>query len=135
MLSALQNIAGTLLSALQTRLSLLGNELQVQKIMLTQLLGLWLGFLFCLALAILLTLGLLLSVFWEYRIVLLGLFAVLFFLLTVWCYACVLSLIHKGESMFVASLAALHDDLSQLRAVVGQKEAANALKQRGKVSE
>ena len=124
MIDALKNTAATLLGVVQTRLSLLGNELEAQKIMLGQLLALWLGVLFCAGLAILLLVGLVVSVWWEQRVWVLGVSVIVFFALTAWCFVRLKALLDPEEPMFGSSLAALQDDLAQLRAAAGTNAAA-----------
>lgn len=120
MLNVLKNIAGTLLAALQTRLALLGNELQAQKLMLAQQLWLGLAMVFCLGLSVLLALALVLALWWEQRVLVLSVSAAVFFALAWWCYAALRRMLSPDEAVFSASLAALAQDLQQLRAAVGR---------------
>ena len=117
MFGALKNISRTLLAILQTRLSLLGNELQVQKILLLQLLGLFLAMLFCAGLAMLSGLGVLVFIWWEQRVLVLGVSVTVFTAVALGCYFRLQSLLNPAEALFGASLAALQDDLTQLRAM------------------
>ena len=119
MLNALKNIAGTLLAALQTRLALLGNELQAQKLMLAQQLAFGLAMVFCLGLGVLLGLALLMAVWWEQRVLILGASTAVFFVLALWCYAALRRTLSPNEAVFGASMAALAQDLEQLRAAAG----------------
>ena len=91
-------------------------ELQAQKILLVQLLGLLLALMFCAGLAILLGLGLAVSVWWELRVLVLGLSAVVFLALALFCFQRLQSLLNPAEAAFDASLAALKDDMAMLRA-------------------
>ena len=115
MFGALKNISRTLLAILQTRLSLLGNELQAQKILLLQLLGLLFAMLFCSGLAVLSGLGMMVAVWWEQRVLVLGVSVTVFIAVALGCYFRLQSLLNPAEALFGASLAALQDDLTQLR--------------------
>lgn len=115
MFGALKNISRTLLAILQTRLSLLGNELQAQKILLLQLLGLLLAMLFFSGLAVLSGLGMVVAVWWEQRVLVLGVSVTVFIAVALGCYFRLQSLLNPAEALFGASLAALQDDLTQLR--------------------
>ena len=123
MLSSLQNLAGTLLATLQTRLGLLANELQEQKLLLFQLLGLGVGLLFCAGLTLLLGLGLVLSVWWEQRVWVLGVSTAVFFTTALSCYLGLKRLLTAQDPLFGASLAALQDDVAMLRAAASQGRA------------
>ena len=135
MLSSLKNLSVTLLAIAQTRLSLLGNELQAQKILLVQLLGLLLALMFCTGLAILLGLGLVVSVWWEQRVLVLGLSAVIFVALALFCFLRLQSLLNPAEAAFDASLAALKDDMVMLRAATQSSEPLADQKQTGSARE
>lgn len=115
MFGALKNISRTLLAILQTRLSLLGNELQAQKILLLQLLGLLLAMLFFSGLAVLSGLGMVVAIWWEQRVLVLGVSVTVFIAVALGCYFRLQSLLNPAEALFGASLAALQDDLTQLR--------------------
>ena len=117
MFGALKNISRTLLAILQTRLSLLANELQAQKILLLQLLGLLLAMLFFSGLAVLSGLGMVVAVWWEQRVLVLGVSVTVFIAVALGCYFRLQSLLNPAEALFGASLAALQDDLTQLRAM------------------
>ncbi len=126
MLNALKNIVGTLLATLQTRLALLGNELQAQKLILVQQLGLGLAMVFCLGLSVLLALALVLAVWWEQRVLVLSLSTAVFLAIALWCYAALRRTLSPDEAIFSASLTALEQDLQQLRAAAGQSAKRNA---------
>jgi uncharacterized membrane protein YqjE len=135
MLSSLKNLSVTLLAIAQTRLGLLGNELQAQKILLVQLLGLLLALTFCAGLAILLGLGLVVSVWWEQRVLVLGLSAVIFVALALFCFLRLQSLLNPAETAFDASLAALKDDMAMLRAATQNSQPPADQKQTGSAGE
>lgn len=129
MFGALKNISRTLLAILQTRLSLLGNELQAQKILLLQLLGLLLAMLFCSGLAVLSGLGVVVAIWWEQRVLVLGVSVTVFTAVALGCYFRLQSLLNPAEALFGASLAALQDDLTQLRAMTETGKNASGQKQ------
>lgn len=135
MLSSLKNLSVTLLAIAQTRLSLLGNELQAQKILLIQLLSLLLALMFCAGLAILLGLGLVVSVWWEQRVLVLGLSAIIFLALALFCFLRLQSLLNPAEVAFDASLAALKDDMAMLRAATQNSKPLADQKQTGSARE
>lgn len=128
MFGALKNISRTLLAILQTRLSLLGNELQAQKILLLQLLGLLLAMLFFSGLAVLSGLGMVVAIWWEQRVLVLGVSVTVFIAVALGCYFRLQSLLNPAEALFGASLAALQDDLTQLRTMTQTSKNASGQK-------
>ena len=115
MLTSLKNLSATLLAIAQTRLSLLGNELQVQKILLVQMLSLLLAMMLCAGLAMLFGLGLMVSVWWEQRVLVLGMVTVVFGVVAMACYLRLQRLLSPAHAVFGASLEALRDDMTLLR--------------------
>ncbi len=120
MLSTLKNIATTLLAVLQTRLELIGNELQVQKLVLARQLGLALALVFCVGLSVPLGIALAVATFWDQRVLVLGISCGLTVLIAIWCYALLHRTLRTTEVVFAASLAALKDDMALLRASAGR---------------
>lgn len=114
--AALRTIAATLLESGQTRLALLGNELEVQKRRALRELLLAQALLFCLMLGVLLGVALLTAVFWEQRLLVLGALTVLFLGLAAGLFARLQRLKVEAEPAFAGSLAELQEDLRQLRA-------------------
>ena len=117
---ALKNIAVTFIGTLQTRLALLGNEIQVEKHLILQQLGLGLALMFCLGVGLLLTIALALHIWWEQRVWVLAACAALFIGLAVYLYAALRRTLDTGDDMFAASLAELQDDLRQLKTATSQ---------------
>ena len=113
--AAVRNICTTLLSTGQTRLALLGNELETEKRRALQQLGLTLALIFCLGMALLMGCGLLLVLLWEQRTAALGLLTLLFLALGVYCQFALRRAGQSAEPMFAASLAELQEDLRQLK--------------------
>lgn len=113
----LKQLASTLLATVQTRLALLANEVQLEEQRLLQLLWHGLAGLVCLGLGLVLTLVLLLSVWWDQRLWLLPLLALAFFLLAGFLFVSLRRSVAQAEPVFAASLAELQEDLRQLKAV------------------
>ncbi len=114
--AALRDIAATLLESGQTRLSLLGNEIEVQKRRALRELLLAQALLFCLMLGVLLGVALLTALFWEQRLLVLGALTVLFLGLAAGLFARLQRMKVEAEPVFAGSLAELREDLRQLRA-------------------
>lgn len=116
---ALKNIAVTLLGTLQTRLALLGNEVQLEKRLIFQQLALGLALVFCLGVSLLLAVGLAVQVWWEHRVWVLAGSTALFLALAVYFYMAMRRTLNSSDDIFSASLAELQEDLRQLKAVTG----------------
>jgi uncharacterized membrane protein YqjE len=115
-LGALKNMAVTLLSVLQTRLALLGNEVQMEKRLMAQQLALGLALVFCLGLGVLLGVALAVHLWWEYRVAVLGVSTAFFVALAAYFYAALRSSLTAKDELFSATLAELQEDLRQLKA-------------------
>ena len=111
--------AGTLLAIGHSRLQLLGNELEVGRITAMRLLVLAQALVFCIGLSVLLSVVGLALLFWEQRLVVVGLAAALFWGLSVYFYVSLRQGGKKTEPLFSASLAELQEDLRQLKAASG----------------
>jgi uncharacterized membrane protein YqjE len=124
MLSTLKNIATTMLAVLQTRLEVIGNELQVQKLVLARQLGLALALVFCVGLSVPLAIALAVATWWDQRVLVLGISTGLVVAVALWCYALLRNTLRSTEAVFAASLAALKDDMALLRASAGRSQNA-----------
>ena len=124
LLSALKSMAATLLASGKTRLELIANELQVEKLRTIQLVLMAMGMVFCFGLALILGVALLVALFWEQRLLLLGIFSGLFFALAGFFLYRFKQATRRPDKMFAASLAELQEDLRQLRAMVGHEPPA-----------
>lgn len=113
----LQRIAGSLLATVQTRLALLGNEIQVEKHNLLRQLALGLALIFCLGVAVVLLVGLAVVVWWEQRVWVLGAATLTFMGLAWYFYASLRGTGQQAQPLFADSLAALQEDLRQLQEV------------------
>ncbi|MES2771374.1 MAG: phage holin family protein [Pseudomonadota bacterium] len=126
-LMTVKNLAVSLLSSGRTRLELLGNEIEAQKLRAIRLLLLAQASAFFFALSLLLTLAVLVLCFWENRALLLGIaaaFSLICAFSLYWGFRCLLNkrTAYEGSEadlpMFAASLAALEEDIRQLNAAV-----------------
>ena len=116
---AVKGKAATLLTIGQTRLALLGNELEVGRVTAMRQLMLALTLLFCLALGVVLTVIGLTLLFWEQRLIVVALAAALFWASALYFYLAMRHVSDKAEPLFNASLAELQEDLRQLKAASG----------------
>ena len=119
-LGALKNIVVTLLSTLQTRLALLGNEVQMEKRLIAQQLGFSLALMFCLGVGVLLAVALAVQLWWDHRVAVLSVSAALFLALAAYFYAALRRALTAKDKLFSATLAELQKDLRQLRAATRQ---------------
>lgn len=115
---ALKNTVATLLGMAQTRLELAGLELQLEKIRLLRQVALAFGIIISAAFGVLLLVTLTTLLFWEQRIVVVGVFTGLFIALAVWFYVALKRSVATAEPLFTGSLSELQKDLAQLKKVV-----------------
>jgi uncharacterized membrane protein YqjE len=113
--ASLQNLSGTLLAMLQTRVELLGNEIEVETLRILRMLMLAQALMFTGAIAALLGVGLLTMWLWELRLGVLAVFCALFLGAAVWSYRALMQMVQRSSSPFDASVAALRDDIQRLR--------------------
>ncbi|MEO8855783.1 MAG: phage holin family protein [Burkholderiaceae bacterium] len=113
---ALKNIPLTLLSIGQTRLELLANEFEAQKLAALRMLLLAQALMFCITVGVLAVVALLALLMWEQRIVVVGVCAAVFLLAAVWCYRALMQMVHAPAPAFASTLAELREDMRQLRA-------------------
>lgn len=118
----LKQTASTLLTAVQTRIALLGNEIQVEKHRTLRRFALVLALVFCLGLTVAMLVGLLLVLWWNDRATVLIVCAALFAALAAAFYRI---LRVPAEPVFAASLAELQEDLRQLKAATDHAEKAS----------
>lgn len=116
---AVQQKVTTVLEVLQTRLDLLGNEVEVARLTITRQLMLTQAVLFCVALGLVLTTVAFIVVFWEQRIVVAALAAGLAWAMALYAYLRLRSSAKHAAPLFNASLAELREDLRQLKAATG----------------
>ena len=116
LLSALKNIPVTLLAIGQTRLELLANEVEAQKLSVLRILLLAQAMLFCAAVGIVLVVALTTLLMWDQRIVVVAVFTALFLLAAALFYRALMRVVNTPEPAFAATLAELREDMRQLRA-------------------
>lgn len=115
-IAALKRVAETLLTIGQTRLQLIGNEIQIEKHRaLQQLLRTLLAVVFA-SLALVVGIGLLLVLMWEQRVAVLGVLFLVLMGIAVWLGWSVKQSADTEDHPFAASLAELQADLQQLKA-------------------
>ena len=122
--AAMKNIAATVLAGGKTRLELLGNEIEEEKLRAMQLILMAQGMVFCFGVGTLLAVALLTALFWDSRLLVLGASAALFLVGGGVFYAAFKRATHRPEHMFAASIAELQEDLRQLKAAVGHESPA-----------
>ena len=118
--ASLKRIAATLLASGRTRLELLANEIEEEKVRATQMLMMALGAMFCLGAGVLVLILFLAVLFWESKVVVLGASCLVLLLLGLVFVAGFRHAAQRPDRMFAASLAELEEDLRQLKAAVGQ---------------
>ena len=118
--AALKNAAATLLGMGRTRLELLSNEFEVEKLRLMRHLALAFAVLIFTAFGILLLVLLATLLFWQQRLLVVGLFAALFFGLAAWFYCSLKRSLGAADAPFGASLSELQKDLAALKKTTSQ---------------
>jgi len=121
--AALKNIAATVLAGSKTRLELLGNEIEVEKLRAIQLILMAQGMVFCFGVGTLLAVSLLTALFWDSRLAVLGASALVFVGFGGFFYVQFMRATHRPENAFAASIAELQEDLRQLKAAAGHESA------------
>ena len=123
--AALKNIAATLLVSGKTRLELLGNEIEEEKLRAIQLVLLAQGMVFCFGVGAVLTVVLLAELFWDNRFLLLGASVGFFLILGGIFYAMFKRAAHPPDRVFAATIAELQEDIRQLKAATGHEPPAH----------
>lgn len=124
-MAATKNSAATLLAAGRTRLELLGNEIREEKLHALRLLLLSQIFAFCLMVGTILAVALLIVVFWDHRVLLLGGFVASFFVVGGFAYVALRRSLHSDRRLFSASIAELGEDLRQLKGAARNESATD----------
>ena len=124
-MAATKNSAATLLAAGRTRLELLGNEIREEKLHALRLLFLSQIFAFCLMVGTILAVALLIVVFWDHRVLLLGGFVASFFVVGGFAYVALRRSLHSDRRLFSASIAELGEDLRQLKGAARNESATD----------
>lgn len=113
--TALKNFVATLLAIGKTRAELLVTELEEEKLRFLSLCAKALGALFLLALGVVMTVCCVALAFWEQRVVVFGVFAVLFVGGGLALVGSLKRQAAQPSKMFKASLSELEADMAQLR--------------------
>ena len=124
-MAATKNSAATLLAAGRTRLELLGNEIREEKLHALRLLLLSQIFEFCLMVGTILAVALLIVVFWDHRVLVLGGFVASFFVVGGFAYVALRRSLHSDRRLFSASIAELGEDLRQLKGAARNESATD----------
>lgn len=115
LMGSVRQLLSTLTSIVSTRLELLANELQVERLRLTQMFLFALFALFCFGMGLLLLTVFIVVLFWDdHRIAVLGVLCTLFFALGVVMTLLVRSKMQVKSGLFSASLAELAKDRQHL---------------------
>ncbi|WP_153110661.1 phage holin family protein [Propionivibrio limicola] len=122
--AALKNISATLLATGKTRLELLGNEIEEEKLRAIRLVFLAQGMAFCLGVGVLLFVALMAALFWESRLVVLGGAAGVFLAGGAFCCVLFKRATVRPEPVFAASIAELQEDIRQLKAALENEQTA-----------
>lgn len=110
-----KRVAGTLLAILQTRLELLSNEIEEERLRVGQMLFYASITLFFFGLSIMLLTALVVVVFWDnHRLLVLGIFAALYFVAGLLLLNALRRAAEQKPVLFSASLAELTDDRNRL---------------------
>lgn len=117
--AALKNIGATLLASGQTRLALLANEIEEEKLRALRILLMALGTVFFLGAGALVLTLFLTVLFWDSRVVVLGCACGIFLAAGIYFLLGLRQALQRPERMFAASIAELEEDLRQLKATLG----------------
>lgn len=113
--SALKNIVATLIAIGKTRAELFVTEFEEEKIRLISLWSKAIGAAFLLAIGTILAVCCLALAFWEQRVVVFGVFAVLFVSGGLFLVGSLKRQANQPSRLFRASLSELEEDMAQLR--------------------
>ena len=116
LMGSVRRLTGSLIAILSTRLELLANELQEERLRLTQMLLLALIALFCLGTGLTLLNAFIVVLFWDgHRLLALGLLSLLYLVAGAAIAVVVRAKAQAGSKLFAASLAELDKDRQALR--------------------
>jgi uncharacterized membrane protein YqjE len=115
LMESLKRLVSTLASIVSTRLELLANELQEERLHLTRMVVYALIALFCFGMSILLLTGFIVVLFWDdHRVAALGGLGAVFLVLAILMTILLRNKAHARPRLFSASLAELAKDRAQL---------------------
>ncbi|MDO8262710.1 MAG: phage holin family protein [Gallionella sp.] len=111
LMESLRRLADTLLAILQTRLELLSNELEEERLRIAQMLLYGSVALFFFGLAIMILTAFFVVLFWDsHRLLVLGGFAALYFVAGLLVWNALRRMAREKSKLFSSSLAELADD-------------------------
>jgi uncharacterized membrane protein YqjE len=125
LVQATRSSAATLLATGCTRLELLGNELQEEKLRAIRMAMVSLLMVLCLVFAIILAVALLVVVYWDSRVSLLGGLSALFLAACVFLYLALRRSLKSARPLFAASIDQLGEDLRHLKGAVRNESKAD----------
>jgi len=115
LMESLERLAGTVLAIFQTRLELLSNEMEEERVRIEQMLLYGSVALFFFGLAIMLLTAFIVVLFWDsHRLLVLGGFTALFFVAGLLVLNELRRVAREKSKLFSASLAELADDRDRL---------------------
>jgi uncharacterized membrane protein YqjE len=115
LMDSVKRLASTLIAIVSTRLELLANEVQEERLRLAQMFFLYLSALFCFGMGVLLLTAFITVLFWdEHRLAVLGGLCILFFVLATLMAMLLRNKAQSKQKLFSASLAELFKDREQL---------------------
>ena len=114
--ASVTNLASTLVAMVQTRLELLGNEAEAEKLRLLRMLLLAQAGMFSALVAVLMAAAFLTLWLWEYRLGVLALCIALSGFCAWQAYRALMRMIEQPASPFATSLSELQEDLRRLKA-------------------
>ena len=116
LMGSLKRLTSSLLAILTTRLELLANELQEERLRLTQLLLLGVFAAFCFGTGLILLNAFIVVLFWDdYRLAALGLLTLVYLIAGAAAAMVLRARARAGSKLFAASLAELEKDRHALR--------------------
>lgn len=123
--ASLKNLAATLVAMGHTRLELIGNEIEAEKLRALRILLILQALVFCVSLGILLALVLIALLLWDQRVTVIAVFAVFFLGTASFLFLALRRNLRRPEPVFAATLAELQEDLRQLKAASGHGSTAD----------
>jgi uncharacterized membrane protein YqjE len=109
----------TVMAMLQTRMELLGNEVEIEKLRIMRMLLLAQALMFTATIAALLIVALLTLWMWELRLGVLGLFSAVFLVCAALAYRALMQMVRRDDTPFDATLGELREDLQRLKQASG----------------
>jgi uncharacterized membrane protein YqjE len=114
LMGSLKRLTDTLLSICQTRIALLSNEIEEERLRVGQMLLYASGVLLCFGLAIMLLTVFIVVLFWDNRLEVLGGLTALFFIAGFVLWNALRGMVNEKSKLFSASLAELGHDRDRL---------------------